>query len=398
MQQGNFLFGASTSAHQVEGGNSNNDWWEWEKTRPKDFQSGRAADSWNRYREDIALAKKLGHTAHRLSLEWSRIETQEGRFNSVAIARYREILQELQLAGIKTFVTLHHFTNPIWLARGRLPAGRQGWESKKTPELFARYVKYVAQELGDLVDFWITINEPMVYASQSFVRGVWPPQKKNIFAMVRVIRNMARAHRLAYKVLHKANPRIPIGFAKHLIAYTPESKTKLTDRIGVALYDWFFNHMFFLLIRNKQDFIGVNYYFARTLRVRMFPFSISEVLLDVPKTDLGWPIYAKGLMQTLLHMKQYKKPIYITENGLADAADSKRADFIRSHIRAIEAAQKQGCDVRGYLHWSLIDNFEWAEGFVPRFGLIEIDYATQKRTIRPSAYVYKAIIEQSKGV
>ena len=392
MQQGHFLFGASTSAHQIEGGNSNNDWWKWEKKRPKSFQSGAAADSWNRYREDIVLAKKLGHSAHRLSLEWSRIETQEGRFNSAAIAHYREILQELQANGMKTFVTLHHFTSPAWLSR------KGGWESNETPELFARYAKKVAQELGEHVDFWVTINEPMVYATQSYMKGVWPPNKKNIFLMLRVIRNLAKGHRMAYRVLHKLRPRTPIGFAKHVVAYMPESKTKLTDRIAVALYDCFFNHMFFSLLWNMQDFVGVNYYFTRKLRVTLFPFSISEVALDTPTTDLGWPIYAKGLTQALLHMKRYKKPIYITENGLADAADNKRADFIRSHIRAIEAAQKQGCDVRGYLHWSLIDNFEWAEGFVPRFGLIEIDYATQKRTIRKSAYVYKAIIEQSKGV
>ena len=392
MQQGTFLFGSSTSAHQVEGGNSNNDWWEWEKTRPGEFRSASAADSWNRYAEDIALAKKLGHSAIRISVEWSRIETAEGRFNAVAIEHYRKMLREMHRCGLKTFVTLHHFTNPLWLAK------QGAWESKKTPELFARYAKHAAQELGKYVDFWITVNEPMVYASQSYARGIWPPQKKSALAMLNVIRNMARGHRMAYRVLHKANPRIPIGFAKHVVAYMPESKTKLTDRLGVALYDWFFNHMFFSLIFHMQDFVGVNFYFTRMLRVHLFPFSISDVSLDTPKTDLGWPIYPKGLTQALLHMKRYKKPIYITENGLADEDDTRRADFIRSHIRAIEAAQKQGCDVRGYLHWSLIDNFEWADGFTPRFGLVAVDYATQKRTPRPSAYVYKAIIEQSKGV
>lgn len=392
MQQGTFLFGSSTSAHQIEGGNSNNDWWEWEKTRSREFRSGVAADSWNRYAEDIALAKKLGHTAIRISVEWSRVETVEGRFNAVAIEQYRTMLREMKKAGLKTFVTLHHFTNPVWLAK------QGAWESTKTPQLFARYAKYVARELGEYVDFWVTINEPMVYATQSYVKGVWPPQKKSVLAMFRVIRNLARGHRLAYRVLHKANPRIPIGLAKHVVAYIPESEKSLLDRFGVAVQDWFFNHMFFSLIWNRQDFIGVNFYFTRKLRVRWFPLSITNVSLDVPMTDLGWPIYPQGLTRALLYMKRYKKPIYITENGLADAADTRRADFIRSHIRAIEAAQKQGCDVRGYLHWSLIDNFEWAEGFTPRFGLIEVDYATQKRTIRPSAYVYKAIIEQSKGV
>ncbi len=392
MQQGQFLFGASTSAHQIEGGNRNNDWWEWEQKRPPHLRSSRAADTWNRYSEDFALAQKLGHTAHRLSLEWSRIEPQEGKFNQAAIRHYRAMLEDLHSRGIKTFVTLHHFTNPIWLSR------KGGWESSRTPEMFSRYAKYVSQHLGDLVDFWVTINEPVVYASQSYMKGIWPPQKRSAWAMLRVMRNMARAHTLAYRSLRHSHSHVPIGFAKHVIAYMPARTANLGDRMVSFMKDWFFNHLFFFLIGNKQDFIGVNYYFSDKVRLNLFPPSVTSVPFDVPKSDLGWSIVPSGLTQALLHMKRYKKPIYITENGLADAADTKRADFIRSHIRAIEEAQKKGCDVRGYLHWSLIDNFEWAEGFTPRFGLVAVNYETMKRTIRPSAYVYKAIIEQSKGV
>ncbi len=392
MQQGQFLFGASTSAHQVEGENRNNDWWEWEKMRPPHLRSLKAADSWNRYSEDFALVEQLGHTAHRFSLEWSRIEPEQGKFNQAAIIHYREMLQDLRSRGIKTFVTLHHFTNPIWLSR------LGGWEYSGTPELFSKYARYVAQHLGDLVDFWITINEPVVYASQSYMRGIWPPQKKSFYSMLKVMRTMAKAHVLAYRSLRHAHSHVPIGFAKHVIAYLPEKGTRLDDRIISRIEDWFFNHLFFSFIGDKQDFIGVNYYFTHKLRVRLFPPSIVSVPSSAPTTDLGWPISPAGLTQALLSMRQYKKPLYITENGLADASDTKRADFIRSHIRAIEEAQRQGCDVRGYLHWSLIDNFEWAEGFAPRFGLVEVDFKTMKRTIRPSAYVYKAIIEQSKRV
>lgn len=392
MQQGQFLFGASTSAHQVEGGNRNNDWWEWEQKRPFHLRSMRASDSWNRYAEDFALAQKIGHNAHRLSIEWSRIEPQEGKFNYATIQHYRTMLEDLHARGIRTFVTLHHFTSPLWLTR------KGGWESSRTPEMFRRYTKYVAQHLGDLVDFWITINEPVVYASQSYAKGIWPPQKKSVWSMLRVMRTMARAHRLAYRALHQVHPHARVGFAKHLIAYIPEQSMRVGDRIVSFVNDWFFNHLFFFLISYTQDFIGVNYYFTSKLRVRLFPPSIVSVPLAGPISDLGWSLSPSGLTHVLLHMKKYKKPIYITENGLADASDTRRADFIRSHIRAIEEAQKEGCDVRGYLHWSLIDNFEWAEGFTPRFGLIAVDYETMERTIRPSAYVYKAIIEQSKGV
>lgn len=369
MQDGTFLFGAGTSSHQVEGGNSNNDWWEWERTRPFPLRSLRAADSWNRYGEDIVLATQLGHTAHRISLEWSRIETQEGRFNPEAIEHYKKLLQEIRSSGMKTFVTLHHFTNPLWLSR------KGGWESSRTPELFARYTKYVAQHLGDHVDFWITINEPMVYALQSYGKGIWPPNKKNAWAVWKVVWNMARGHVLAYRVLHQVHPHIPVGFAKHFVAQLS------------PLRDWFFNRFFFSLIFNRQDFIGVNYYFSDKANVGKLPVS-----------DLNWPIYPKGLTQILLSLKKYKKPLYVTENGIADADDSRRADFIRSHIRAIEEAQRQGCDVRGYLYWSLIDTFEWAEGYAPKFGLIAVDFQTMERTIRPSSYVYKAIIQQARRV
>lgn len=368
MNHHGFLYGACTSAHQVEGSSVNNQWWVWEQGRPRKFRSGAACDHWNRYKEDFALAKNLGHTAHRFSLEWSKIEPTQGKFDQAVIEHYRDVLKELRGLGMKTIVTLHHFTNPLWFER------RGGWKDGQSVELFNTYVRYCAQHLGDLVDYWITINEPMVYAVQSYYAGVWPPQEKNIFSMMRVVRNMARAHRNAYRILHSVTSHVPVGLANSQVYYGSHKK----------LNDWFFNHRFFSLIKNKQDFIGVNYYFAD-----------DAVDPHAPRTDLGWTIYPKGLTEILLALKKYHKPIIITENGIADAKDIHRGDYIRSHLRAIEQAQQQGVDVRGYLHWALIDNFEWAEGFDARFGLIEVDYKTQQRTIRPSAYVYKAIIEQA---
>ncbi len=367
----NFLYGAATSAHQVEGNSINNQWWAWEQHRLKQYRSGIACDHWDLYEKDFALAHQLGHTAHRISLEWSKVEPVEGKFSTSAIEHYRAVLLALKKYNMKTFVTLHHFTHPLWLEK------QGGWENSQTPEKFAKYAKYCAEHLGDLVDYWITINEPMVYASQSYFKGIWPPQKKNIFSTVRVINNMARAHLLVYRILHRAYPAIPVGLASNMIACAKKDFLK----------DWLFNHLFFHRIKNTQDFIGVNYYYANSS--------------DEPapsRSDLGWIISPQGFTQVLLSLKKYKKPIFITENGIADASDTKRAEYIRSHLRAIEKAQALGCNVRGYLHWALIDNFEWAEGFSPRFGLIAVDYTTQKRTIRPSAFVYKAIIEQAKRV
>ena len=380
MNHRGFLYGACTSAHQVEGNSVNNNWWQWEQSRLPQFRSGIACDHWNRYEEDIALAHKLGHTAHRLSIEWSKIEPVEGKFDISAIRHYRAVLMELKKYNMKSFVTLHHFTNPLWLEK------QGGWESPQTAERFARYVTYCAQHLGDLVDFWVTINEPMVYAVQSYYKAVWPPQKNNLFTMLGVMHNLSKGHLRAYRILHRITPDTPVGLANSLVAYVPEHPERVMSKLKARVSNWFFNHRFFSLIKNKQDFLGVNYYFTN-----------HSYESHAVRSDLGWIVSPEGFTNVLLDMRRYKKPMYITENGIADAHDVNRAEFIRSHLRAIETAQKQGADVRGYLHWSLIDNFEWADGFTPRFGLIAIDYRTQERTIRASAWVYKAIIDQAKN-
>lgn len=363
-----FLYGAATSAHQVEGDNVNNDWWAWEKEKRERHRSGKAADHYHCFKEDFALAKNLGHNAHRLSLEWSRIEPAPGEWGEREIQHYREVLTELRRQGLTSFVTLHHFTNPIWVARS------EGWESRETVKHFLRYVQKVVEELGELVDFWVTINEPAVYAMQGYWQNLWPPGKKSWWAVERVMRNFAVAHRQAYATIHKAFPSAQVGIAKHFIAELS------------PVPNWWFNHRFLRRTQGTHDFLGVNYYFPSKWQV-----------WDGPKSDLGWPVYPKGLTQILLDLRQYRLPIYITENGVADARDRLRSDFIRDHLRAVEKAQVRGADVRGYLHWSLLDNFEWHLGFAPRFGLVEVDYKTLARKPRPSAYVYKAIIEQAQS-
>jgi beta-glucosidase len=364
-----FLYGAATSAHQVEGNNVNSDWWAWEQANAKVQKSGRAADHYHRYKEDFALAKSLGHTAHRLSIEWSRIELKHDVWNQAALRHYRQVLQELKRQGLVSFVTLHHFTNPQWFAR------RGGWRRSDAPELFAHYVRRVVQELGGLVDFWVTINEPLVYATQSFWHKKWPPQQHSAWATWQVVRHLASAHRRAYRIIHTHWPEAQVGMAKNLIAFAPDQK----------ISEWWFNRLWYPLTAGTHDFLGVNYYFSSRWDA-----------WKGDRSDMNWPIDPEGLTKVLLPLRQYRRPIYITENGVADARDSKRADFIRSHLKAVEAAQAQGCDVRGYFYWSLIDNFEWADGFGPRFGLAEVDYTTMKRTIRPSARVYQAIIEQAQ--
>lgn len=385
-----FLWGAATSAYQVEGGNVHSDWWEWEKRSPERPHSGAASDHWERFREDFELAKSLGHNAHRLSLEWSRLEVKPGRFSREALEHYREVLQTLKRLGLASFVTLHHFSNPRWFARNG------GWEQRGAAALFARYVDMIVKTLGDVVDFWVTINEPMVYMTEAYWQRRWPPQKRDAWAAGKVLRNLAAAHRLAYRRIHRLQPHAQVGSANHLIAYRSHQPERAGDRLFAWIQNWWFNRSWFFLTGQTHDFIGVNYYFSKTVGVRGAPVSRNPEAEGEVGSDLGWPVVPEGLTQVLLESKRYGKPIYVTENGVADATDAIRADFIRRHLRALEAAQAQGADVRGYLHWSLVDNFEWDLGFAPRFGLIEVDYATFKRRPRPSAYVYKAIIEQAQ--
>jgi len=242
----------------------------------------------------------------------------------------------------------------------------------------------------------VTINEPVVYAQQSFWAGRWPPQKTSWRSFRRALNHLAGAHAMAYQEIHRSLPLARVGLAKHLIAFKPSRAESWADQRLAALHSWWFNHRFLRMTRGTHDFIGVNYYFTAQKRWRAWPPGVVTDSWDGPTSDIGWPLDPAGLTQVLLELKRYRLPIYITENGLADAEDRQRADFIRDHLRAVERAQAQGADVRGYLHWSLLDNFEWDLGFGPRFGLVAVDYTTQTRTPRRSAYVYKAIIEQAK--
>lgn len=384
-----FLWGAATSAHQVEGDNVKNNWWEWEMKQSVAMRSGRAALHYELFKEDFALAKQIGHNAHRFSIEWSRIEPERGKWDKRALAHYREVLEELHRLNLVPFVTLHHFTDPRWFTE------KDGWLSANAPEAFAEYVKVVVENLGDLVDNWVTLNEPVLLGTMSYWQGRWPPQKKGVFKFDRAIQHLAAAHKRAYRIIHRLQPDAQVGIAKHMISYKPVSDV-WSHVLTRGAIDWWFNHRFFKLTWPKHDYIGVNYYFQRKIGVKMVPPFFYQEDDGDRKSDIGWKIAPEGLFNVLKGVKKYGLPVYVTENGIADEKDVLRADFIRDHLRAVERAQKEGVDVRGYFHWSLLDNFEWDLGYGPRFGLVEVDYKTMERKLRPSAYVYKAIIDQSK--
>lgn len=400
-----FLWGAATSAHQVEGDN-HNDWSEWEKANaeklaheakhkyakwqqekfpemfePADYVSGKAADHYNRYEEDFDIAKSLGHTAHRFSIEWSRVEPKEGEWNEEAIEHYRKVIRALRARGMEPFVTLWHWPFPLWISK------IGGFESRKTVEYFERYAEKMASALPE-VKFWITLNEPEVYASHSYLKGNWTPQKRNYFAYRRVIRNLVKAHKKAYTAIKSIRSDSNIGIAKHNL-YFEAYKNHPINRLLKKIADTWWNNWFLKKIKGYQDVIGVNNYHHNRIR---YGFNKNE---NKKISDMAWELYPESLAFVTRELAKYGLPIYVAEHGLADAEDSRRAWFLTESLKHLHEAIKEGVPIRGYTHWSLLDNFEWDKGFWPRFGLVEVDFKTQKRTIRPSAYEYANICKNN---
>lgn len=404
-----FLWGAATSSYQVEGANTNNDWWQWEQHKGKIADGSRCGLSCNHYhlyQSDFDIAKELGHNAHRFSLEWSRIEPKRDEWNEEAIDHYRKVLSALKERNIIPIVTLFHFTLPIWVAR------MGGFENPEIVFLFQRYASKVCRELGEDIDYWVTINEPMVYLYMGYLQKIWPPGKNTGLNTLKVLKNMSQAHKQAYGAIHRtyqdfADKNPLVGLTKYMRIFHPHRKNSLLDRVAARFKDYFFNHYlleeifrFSPKIKGTLDFIGLDYYTRELTRLDILK---PAQLLKESKSnrggnvsDLGWEIYPPGIYLSLLKLKKYGVPVIITENGLADKEDKKRSQFIIDHLIEVHRAIEQGVDVRGYLHWSLMDNFEWAEGFRACFGLVEVDYASQRRSTRASAYNFAKICKTNQ--
>lgn len=372
----NFYWGSATASYQVEGGIFNTDWATFAEEGKVPICDG-STDHYNRFESDFDLAKSLGHNAHRFSIEWARIEPEEGEFKMEEIEHYREVIKGLKARGIEPFITIWHFTQPVWFAE------KGGFKNKKSPEIFARYARFVIENLGNEARFWITMNEPLVFASNGYLKGVWPPFELSVSNFLKVFSNLAKAHCRSYELIKEYNPKAEVGIAKHNIYFS--SNNNPLNILLAKISKWFWNRRFINLIRNHQDFIGLNYYFYKR-------YGGNGIL---PKNDMGWDIFPEGIYYCLKELSQYEKPLYITENGLADGQDILRAEFITNSLKYVHRAISEGIDVRGYLYWSLLDNYEWMHGFTQRFGLVSVDYETLERTIRPSAYVYKSIIEKN---
>jgi len=366
-----FLWGAATSSHQVEGNNRLNDWYAAEETG-KVPEAGSAVDSWNRYEEDIALAASLNLNAYRLSLEWSRIQPSPDVFDDNAIRRYRRMISAVIDRGIAPVVTLHHFTCPRWFVQ----AG--GWEQPHSISRFVSYVTMVMESFSDLaVPYWITINEPMVFVFNGWVIGIWPPFRQDLRRAFKVVDHLKRAHSDAYRIVKSFCPEARVTFAKHYRWFKPcACGFRPFNGMAAWLRDQIFNVDFieYALHSGSMDFIALNYYTGEFVRS-----SLTAPLGDAceclsgrfPMNDLGWIVAPEELYNALIRLGAYGLPVFVTENGTTARSDTAYIHFIRSHIQQLARAIDSGVDVIGYLYWSLIDNYEWAEGYNARFGLID---------------------------
>jgi beta-glucosidase len=418
-----FLWGSATSSHQIEGHCTNSNWSQFESAvdalgKPKILngqKAGICCDSWNLYKQDTQLMKELSLNSYRFSVEWSKIEPQQGVFDEAALEHYEKVVDDLLANGIEPMITLHHFTNPIWFEE------KGAFLQDDSPQTFVKFAEKVVQRLAPKVKMWCTINEPAIYAVLGYFVAEFPPAVVDAKKMGIVYKNLLLAHTATYKMIKKTRPDSQAGMAVHVAICDPYSKWNVVDILISRILNRNLNELHLDYMVNGRfdfsmpgmasekysggekdcfDFVGLNYY--RNQYRKFQPFG-KDMFLEVTKspkenlTDIGWEIYPEGIYRSLRMIKRYtSKPIYITENGIADEKDTKRAKYIEDHLVVINKAIADGYDIRGYYYWSLLDNFEWAHGFQGKFGLYSVDLNTRKRTLYQGSRKYQEIIGESK--
>ncbi len=419
-----FRFCVSTAAHQVEGYNFNSDWWEWEQ-KPGHIKNGDtsriATDSWNHLEEDLNHLSDLGISDYRFSIEWAKVEPKAGEFDEVELNKYLDQIDRLKARGIEPMLTLYHFTLPLWVSR------QGGWEWDGIAEAFDRFSSHVAKRVGSRVTHWITLNEPMTLISAAYISNIFPPARNDIKTIAVPMKNMIRAHALAYHSLHRILDRphfIPkVGLAHHLRNFDALHPYNPVDRFVSRKFDQVFNwalplalingtlqfkvpfsvaaNYFIPEAINTQDFFGINYYSRDRISFNLLqkPPVVRSVTPGAEVSDLNWEIYPQGFDRLLdqIHYQFPDLPIWITENGLADDSDLKRISYISEHLKVVAAQIAKGTPIEGYCHWTLNDNFEWAEGYSAHFGLYRVDPVNQTRIPRPSAKAFADLIRAFKN-
>ena len=370
-----FGWGAASAAHQIEGGNTNNDWWAFEHTPGSGCTepSGDACDAWLRWEEDADLLAGLGLDSYRFSVEWSRIEPADGEFSRAALAHYRRQCAGLRERGVDPVVTFHHFTTPRWLTE------RGGWETDLAVERFGRFCTVVAEALGDVMTRACTLNEPNIVATMGWHMGMFPPGKSDVALSRAVAARLGDAHRVAVEAIRAAAPGVPVGLTLSMTDYqlAPGGEERL-ERMRHHSEDVFLD-----LIKG-DDFLGVQVY----TRMLIGPKGWAGYEEGVPVLDMGYEFYPASLGNCLRRAWDYTGgtvPLLVTENGIGTTDDDQRIEYVRQALSGVLHALDDGVDVRGYTYWSLLDNFEWAMGYKPRFGLFSVDRDTFERRAKPSA-------------
>jgi len=407
-----FFWGVATSSFQIEG-HIENDFTEWEK-EGKFKKAGlepiydNGTNHWLIWKDDFDLLKELGVNAYRFSLEWARIQPKINQFSEKALDQYDRMVDYLLKNEIEPFLTLHHFTHPIWFHEF------SPWHNDNSIEIFYNYVEKIVMRFKDRIKFWITFNEPLVWVMAGYGEGNFPPGIKNPEMMMIALSNILEAHKKIYDLIKSINSDAKIGIANHFIVFKNERDWFLLDKAVRNRIDQFFNRMIpdafvtnklianlptilkferEIELDNKIDFWGVNYYYRLFTKFKLSLDNPFHFYTKHPETDTGWEIYPKGILKILKMISNYGKPIIITENGIAINNEEVRKKFLKKHLKFVYKAIKDNIDVRGYFYWSLTDNYEWLYGKSKRFGLIFVDYESNyKRIPKESFYFYRELI------
>ncbi len=404
-----FIWGVATAGHQIEGNNVFSDWYTWEhqgKVKNGDT-SDIACGSWENLDRDIEAVKSLGVKAYRFSVEWARIEPKANRFEESALERYRDFCKALIENGIQPILTLNHFVLPQWFS------DMGGWENRENLRYFRRFVLKIVQYMGQFIHYWVSVNEPNVYAVMSYLMGEWPPEIKDMGRAMKVLSNLLFAHSEAYDAIKEFYPTSMVGVAINMMPFFPLRKLHPEDRLVSNYLDRVYNYSYLdsLLkgklvkplgkgeaareISSKLDFIGINYY-SRIFVKYSKPLPEIAVGDEFEKTDMGYEFFPQGIEDVILKAyKRYQLPIIITENGIADASDTRRWEYIEKALTGVRNAMEKGARVFGYMYWSLMDNFEWKEGYSMKFGLYETVQETLELKPRESAGKFRDFISKS---
>jgi len=368
-----FFWGAAISAHQTEGKNTASDWWAFERdtiAHQGIEESGDAVDHWNRFREDIDLLANAGLNAFRFSIEWAKVEPEEGRIDENALKHYDNVIAHARSRGLHICLTLWHFTLPQWAA------AKGGILSRDVRRRFTAYAECCARRYVGAVDLWQTMNEPIVYIKEGYRTGRWPPGIRSPWTALRAFLALRSMHRETYNALKRCGA-VRVGIAKSVIAHLTAGGALIRAMFGFrqAFKNFIWNASFFVGEWTRHDFVGINYYITDTLGAPKD---------ERPHDDMGWRSQPEGLSYAIAWAAQAGKPVYVTENGIATNDDRMRVAYLHDHLAVIDRARRSGVRIEGYFYWSLLDNFEWDQGFSKHFGFIAVDPTSYERTPKSS--------------